>query len=129
MTARYVRKDRVRAAGGCRACGSFWGQPSAKGACGVTTCMACETPQCMSNGLGRGQCSICLVGLLTGWGMGDRPCGYKGCTALAVAAVPRVQYACREHLKRAVIQREPAAKFIAAQLASRSARFVLWEDA
>ncbi len=67
----------------CGACyGICLGEPKA---CKVTACLACHTTQCMVNGLARGQCSICLVGLLPGWSGTDRVCDYKGCGKKAVA--------------------------------------------
>lgn len=98
---RFVRRNATPSAdANCQLCGTFWGGfPTS--VCPATTCMACGTPQCMVNGLGRGQCAMCLVGLLPGWSGTDRKCGYKGCSYKAVAAVPRVDYCCRTHLHRA----------------------------
>ena len=98
---RYVRKDaRVSAGSSCRLCGTAWGgYPTRE--CPVTICKACDTPQCLGNGLGHGACGICHVGLLPGWSGSDLECGYKGCTNRAVAFAPRVGTCCAEHALRA----------------------------
>lgn len=100
--ARYVRKDTRVPPHGCKFCGTAWGQPSATGCCATTRCLACKTLQCMGNGLGRGQCGICLIGLLPGWSGSDRPCGYKGCKERAIAVAPRVKAVCAAHAERAI---------------------------
>lgn len=83
--ARWVRVNQARIfepAQQCRYCGTFWG---GAGDCKATVCMACGASQCMGNGLGNGQCSLCYVGLLPGWSGSDGTCTYKGCGSLAVA--------------------------------------------
>lgn len=100
---RLVRRDaRIPSDYGCRFCGTCWGQPSHSGHCDATQCKACGSVQCMGNGLSRGQCSVCLVGLLPGWSGSDRACGYKGCKERAIAAAPRVGYVCGTHSMRAL---------------------------
>lgn len=95
----------------CAYCGTFWGistHPSARTKrfddgrpyCDATTCKACGITQCMSNGLARGQCGYCHVGLLPGWSGSDRKCGYTGCEQPAIAAVSRVGFACGDHIGR-----------------------------
>lgn len=79
-------------------------------------CLACKAQVCACRGLARGQCPECYRGLLTNYySIPPRPCGYKGCKAPAVAATPRVKFACMEHAivrggyKPPAIQVEPAA--------------------
>jgi hypothetical protein len=59
-------------------------------------CLACGTRVCACHGTARGTCPVCYRGYLSGW---YRPvaCGYRGCTALAVAESPRVGRACLHH--------------------------------
>ena len=96
MTTRYVRP---KLGNGCDLCGSM--SVSAGRVCDATTCAACGTRQCMSNGFGRGQCSVCYVGLLPGWsGFDQRVCGYKHCGRPAIASAERVHFVCSEHLER-----------------------------
>lgn len=114
---RFVRKDRrIYHDSHCLLCGANYG--IGKGelrACKETRCMACGSAQCMVNGLGRGQCSICLVGLLPGWSGTDRPCQYKGCTERAIARVSGANhFRCRTHLERG-----KWAGYVARQLAAR----------
>lgn len=73
-------------------------------------CIACGTPVCACEGIGRGQCPVCYRGLLTGYsGAGNRRCGYKGCNNLAVASSPRVGYACYHHAVTRGGYQEPSA--------------------
>lgn len=96
---RYVRRDaRVYPDSHCLFCGTCYGITRGEPrACRIATCLACKTPQCASNGACRGQCGICLVGLLPGWAGSVRQCTYKGCTRVAVAVVKRWPV-CLEHL-------------------------------
>lgn len=84
---RYVRSNSVIYRDShCLYCGAHCGICKGEArACRVTTCVACGSDQCMSNGLGNGQCSVCYVGLLPGWSRFERPCRYSGCKAQAVA--------------------------------------------
>lgn len=100
---RYIRKDRrVYHDAHCLLCGSCYGICSGEPrVCRPSTCLACGSVQCSVNGLVRGQCSVCYVGLLTGWPGSDRQCSYKGCTGEAVARVDGQNRArCRMHLER-----------------------------
>lgn len=120
-TPRYVRRDsRVAPSSLCTLCGTHWGGYPSR-VCPVTTCLACGSPQCMVNGLGRGQCSICYVGLLSGWSGNDKPCGYKGCSSRAVARVGNGAraYVCASHLAH----KKPG--YVPAQLADRDRTWVL----
>lgn len=93
---RYVRKNAIIYDHAiCLLCGVGYGERRADHACPTSCCLACGTIQCLHNGLARGQCSLCLVGLLDGYS--THRCGYAGCKAQAVAAAPRVRYACHEH--------------------------------
>lgn len=129
--ARYIRRDaRIYAHAGCRACGTA----AATGLCAVAVCAACGTPQCHGNGLARGTCAICYIGLLPGWSGYARPCGYKGCAAPAVAAeAPRVGNVCKAHLERAKYPAayghpaESAAARIVRRLAERDRGWVLFD--
>ena len=100
--ARWVRKDRrIYDFSTCLCCGSgsgiCKGEPKAHK---VTTCLACGTPQCMGNGLARGTCAICFIGLLPGWGGTDRPCDYKGCLEKAIARCDGAnKFRCATHLE------------------------------
>jgi hypothetical protein len=98
ITPRYVRKNRrIYNFSLCKACGSAGGTA---GLCGATTCLACNTTQCMSNGLGCGQCSVCYVGILPGWSGSDQTCAYKHCDKKAVARLGNVRKpVCKEHLE------------------------------
>lgn len=111
---------------GCRYCGSSRYTPE----CPESTCLACGLTQCHSNGGARGQCDICHYGLLPGWSGWDRPCGYAGCRNRAVAAAPRVRYACRDHLARASIMlphrgHVTLAEYIATAIREVDSRFAL----
>lgn len=59
-------------------------------------CLACGAQVCACHGMARGQCPVCFRGFLSNY-YKAQPCGYKGCTSHAVAAVPRVKRACLEH--------------------------------
>ena len=96
---RWVRRNTIiYPSSTCHLCGVSYGERRRDGACPVTECLACETPQCLYNGLGRRQCSLCLYGLLGGYRTQD--CGYAGCRNRAIMAAPRVWYACRDHAKK-----------------------------
>lgn len=119
---RWVRKEVLRY-GGCPHCGSLRYGGSA---CPTTTCKACGTVQCMSNGGARGTCSICLLGILDGWSGHDRACGYKGCSERAVAEAPRIHNVCSQHAlvawyrtRRGDMPGETVAAFIASRLDER----------
>lgn len=60
-------------------------------------CLGCGAKVCGCYGTARGQCPECYVGLLTNFYRIGHKCGYKGCNAHAVAAVPRVGFACAKH--------------------------------
>ena len=93
---RYVRRNgMVHPTATCLLCGVYYGELRPERACPVSICLACGSPQCLYNGLGRGQCSICLCGLLDGYSV--RMCGYTHCGKSAILAAPRVKYACRDH--------------------------------
>ena len=110
---RYVRKDSRAYRGidqhgsrGCQACGSHHGGTTLEGfaaigiqsMCKVSTCLVCETPQCSSNGLGSGSCSICYIGMLTGWAGTGGTCQRVHCNRDAVGRYRRRKL-CRQHLK------------------------------
>ena len=100
---RWVRKDRrIYHDSYCLLCGANYGiVQGAPRRCGTSTCLACGSSQCSVNGLTRGQCGICSIGLLTGWSGTDRPCGYKGCTERAIVrADGQNPYRCRVHLEQ-----------------------------
>lgn len=103
MTTRYVRRNRrIYNFSSCLLCGCACGivKGEAK-VCRPTTCLACGSRQCMVNGLGRGQCSICLIGLLPGWSGNNRTCQYIGCTNHAIVACDGVNiYRCKDHVER-----------------------------
>lgn len=87
--------------GQCVACGSRWGgdHNDQHGVEPATYCYACGTRQCMSNGLGNGQCDFCYFGLLDGWsGNGRKVCGFAHCDCQAVAVVSGKRLACAKHL-------------------------------
>ena len=118
---RWVRKDRrVYDFSTCKLCGSACGVVKPAVQCAATTCLACGSRQCMSNGLARGTCSICLVGLLPGWSGTDRSCSYAGCAERAVArADGQNAYRCCFHLERG-----KWAGYAAARLAEREKYWV-----
>lgn len=103
--ARWVRKlYRGASNGGCPACGSCYGRSDPSKPCEVSTCQACGSAVCASYGLGKGQCPVCMLGLLTGWSGCDRyRCGYAGCGEQAVSAAPRVGHVCKAHLSKAKV--------------------------
>jgi len=99
--ARYIRKDsKVYDFSCCKLCGTAYGGKQHNNHCPVTVCLACDTPQCLSNGLGSGQCSVCYVGLLPGWSGSKRTCSYAGCRQQAIARGKRKKNVCREHLQQ-----------------------------
>lgn len=97
----YVRRNRrIYDFSTCLLCGDAYGIAQGEHkAHRPSRCRACGTLQCWTNGLARGQCAVCYVGLLDAFA--DRTCGYAGCGKQAVAAAPRVRYACKDHLERA----------------------------
>jgi hypothetical protein len=100
---RWIRKDRrTYHDSHCQLCGANYGiVKGSRRRCGTSTCKACGSVQCSVNGLGRGQCSICTIGLLTGWSGTDKPCNYKGCTERAIVRVDgQNPYRCMQHLER-----------------------------
>ena len=101
---RYVRKDRrVQHDSHCLYCGANYGIVKGEPrACRTTTCLACGTKQCMVNGLGNGQCSVCYHGLLEGWAGSacGQACSYKGCKQHAVARGRGRKRVCLAHLGR-----------------------------
>ena len=114
---RFVSKTRsIHHDSHCLYCGANYG--ICKGeprACRVLTCLACGTKQCQVNGLSRGTCSVCYVGLLPPWSGTDRQCQYKGCTNRAIARVDGAnRYRCSAHLERG-----KWAGYVARQLAER----------
>lgn len=100
ITPRYVRKNSlVIESSHCKLCGTHYGEKL--GACPTTTCLACESRQCMENGLGRGQCGICYIGLLPGWSGTNRKCDFKDCKFDAVARADGTnRFRCKVHLER-----------------------------
>lgn len=117
---RYVRKDRrVYDFSLCKACGAAGGCDLS--GCSTMTCLFCGTPQCSSNGLGRGQCAVCYHGFLPGW-FGSQPgqaCSYKGCSAPAVGRFPRKGRCCQAHGERIL-----GAEYVSARLAERDRTWV-----
>ena len=100
---RWVRKDaRVYHDAHCLLCGACYGIcKGERRVCRISTCLACGSAQCSVNGLGRGQCGVCNIGLLTGWSGTDRMCQYKGCTKKAVVCADGAQrYRCHDHIER-----------------------------
>ena len=101
---RFVRRDRrIYHDSYCQLCGTCYGIcKGEKRVCREATCLACGSKQCSVNGLGRGQCGICLIGLLTGWsGSEGRQCSYAGCSAPAVVRVDGVnKLRCHMHVDR-----------------------------
>lgn len=97
---RFVRKDaRIYAFSHCRLCGCSYGVVPPEIECRPITCLACGSRQCMVNGLGCGQCSVCLIGLLPGWSGNDTKCKYKGCGKVAIARGRGRKPICIEHLE------------------------------
>lgn len=105
MPVTWIRKDRrVSQDSHCQLCGGCYGICSNEPRVHKpATCKACGTPQCWTNGLSRGTCSVCLVGLLDSFSGHNKKCGYKGCENEAVALAPRVGRACKDHLTRATL--------------------------
>lgn len=127
---RYVRLSAIVYSHSiCRACGSAGAAD--RPACRVTTCLACGSPQCMSHGLGRGQCAICYVGILVGWSGSDRRCSYKRCGERAIATSGKRNVCARHaHQARAVgvygrEGRVSVAEYIADHLARREREWAL----
>jgi hypothetical protein len=86
----------------CLLCGSNYGIAGGEHrAHPPSSCKACGTPQCWTNGMAHGTCGVCNVGLLDIFSQHDRPCGYKGCGKEGVALAPRVGRVCKDHLQRA----------------------------
>lgn len=117
MSTRWVRRDRrILHDSHCLLCGACHGicqgEPRV---CRTSTCRACGSVQCSVNGLACGQCSVCHIGLLTGWSGTDRQCQYTGCHEPAIVRVDgQHQYRCRTHAERGKYL-----GYIARQLASR----------
>jgi len=123
---RWVRRDaRIYSYGmPCSYCGTHWG--GYPNGCPVATCLACDTPQCLGNGLGRGTCGVCYLGLLPGWSGSNRGCGYKGCHDRAIAMAPRMGHVCASHALRAKHSRtETVAEYIVQRLAERDSAWIL----
>jgi hypothetical protein len=123
---RYVRKDRrIYDFSACRLCGTCWGAATGaakQGAqCAPSTCMACGSTQCQSNGLGNGRCSICYIGILPNWSGWNQDCRYKGCGKQAIA-VDGAWPCCAEHIER----RKPG--YIAAHITARDYSWILVDD-
>lgn len=125
----YVRKDRrVYPDAHCLLCGNNYG--ICKGehrAHPPTKCAACGTPQCWTNGMSRGQCSVCYIGLLD-QRFGSRKCGYKNCGKEAIAAAPRVKYVCVDHAQTTktnnrVIKDQTIAQYVQAQIVENRDKF------
>jgi len=75
-------------------------------------CLACGAQVCACHGITRGQCPVCFRGLLSQYYKPQR-CRYKGCAAHAVAATPRVGFACLEHATERGGFQQPSAARIA----------------
>lgn len=124
---RYVHKDRrVYHDAHCLLCGACSG--ICKGehrVCRRAICHACGSAQCSINGLSRGQCGICHIGLLSGWsGSDSHLCDYKGCTDRAIVRVDGANnYRCRRH-----VERGKWAGYLNSRLAAREREFVEVED-
>lgn len=94
VTSRWIRKNQnpVFDPQQCPYCGSF----SCSRA--IAVCKMCGSPQCMGNGLGCGQCSICYVGLLPGWSGSDGGrCAYVRCQGEPVARGRGRKLICKAH--------------------------------
>lgn len=77
--------------------------------------------------MGRGQCSVCYVGLLSER-FSNRKCGYKGCGQDAIAAAPRVKYVCADHARTAktnnrVVKNQTIAEYVQAQMVDNRDKF------
>ena len=126
--ARYVSRafSRIYPDSHCLFCGANCGICLGElRACRTTVCKACNSAQCMVNGLARGQCGICLIGFLPGWGGNERLCGYKGCSHAAIAHVKRNKYACYTHCLQAKINKISAADYIARAIRERDQTHIL----
>lgn len=123
---RYVQKDRrIYGFSTCRLCGSAHGVVRPEIEHKPTVCLACGTRQCLGNGLARGTCSVCYVGLLPGWSGSNegQHCSYKNCTSPAVARGSNgKRLVCVAHLDR----QRPG--FLAKAVAERESRWVLVEE-
>jgi hypothetical protein len=85
--------------GACVYCGTHWGNDKdqyGRRACAAATCLACGSKQCMGNGAGNGQCSVCYIGLLPGWSGSTAQCQRARCTEQAVKIV-RKRKVCATH--------------------------------
>lgn len=75
------------------------------GACDIAVCKGCGTPQCHGNGGARGACSVCLYGILPGWGGCNGTCSYAKCTnPAAFQYVNGKRYVCQAHANQAKIK-------------------------
>lgn len=88
----------------CRWCGCYSRgdrESSGQAACDATICLNCRSIVCMSHGLGRGQCPVCLFGLLVGWSGTDLRCAYAAHknTPVVAVATERNRPVCHAHLK------------------------------
>jgi hypothetical protein len=118
---RWVRKDvRIYHDSHCLLCGACYGiLRGSLRRCAEQTCLACGSKQCNVNGLSRGQCGICYIGLLPGWIGNDRQCSYQGCHERAIVRVDGANKArCRVHLERG-----KWAGYLAKRLAERDRQF------
>lgn len=124
---RYVRKSRcVYHDSHCQLCGACCGIcRGERRVCREATCAACGSKQCSVNGLSRGQCGVCSIGLLSGWSGSNCQCSYKGCTEQAIARAdgPNCNR-CRVHLERG-----KWAGYIAKRLEERDRNFRLVDAA
>lgn len=104
----YQRKDRrIYPDSHCLLCGDNYGICQGEHrAHPPTECAACGTPQCWTNGMSRGQCGVCYIGLLNKK-FGSPKCGYKGCNKDAIAAAPMVKYVCADHARTAKSSMKP----------------------
>jgi hypothetical protein len=124
----YVRKDRrIYPDSHCLLCGTNYGICTGEHRAHMPTeCAACGTPQCWTNGISRGQCSVCYVGLLSRFG--GRRCGYAKCGKDAIAAAPRVKYVCADHAQIAkannrVVKDQTIAQYVQAQIVDNRDKF------
>jgi len=98
---RWGRRARSQAPGGCRYCGTSYGQ---RGDCPPVACPACGSRQCGDNLNDR--CTVCVYGLLHPFDTSTGEpliCGYADCGAPAVAAAPRIGQVCGGHLDRVTL--------------------------
>lgn len=75
-------------------------------------CLGCGSQVCGCQGTARGQCPECYRGLLTSYYTIGTKCAYKGCNHAAVAATPRVGFACYAHAVERGGYNPPAAERI-----------------